>query len=108
MKNLLAILLVSSLTLACSENTETNIPDTSVIPAISKSDDYDKYSSAFLISTKTLVLSRTCSLEEISELGGWMKSVTNHKDQPVYFIYCGGNHRSNRIYLNAESGEIFR
>jgi hypothetical protein len=36
-----------------------------------------------------------------------MKAVINYRDQPVYFTYCGGMTKSNRIYLNAETGRIW-
>lgn len=40
-------------------------------------------------------------------MGGWVKS-SNHRNQPIYFTYCGGSTVANRLYLNAETGEIFR
>jgi len=76
--------------------------------AIASSDDFQKYEDRFVNSTLLLVNSGTCNLGELQEQGGWYKSVINHKNQLVYFIYCGGLHRDNRIYLNIESGNTFR
>ena len=44
---------------------------------------------------------------DFRELGGWIKS-TNNRNRSIYFIYCGGSTASNRRYLNAETGEVFR
>jgi len=75
--------------------------------AISDSDDVSMYESIFLAATKKLVSSGVCSLAEIQEYGGWVKS-QNQKKKPVYFTYCGGMNVKNRIYLDASSGKTFR
>jgi hypothetical protein len=47
-----------------------------------------------------------CTAGDFEENGGWMKS-SNNRDEPVYFMYCGGFTAANRIYLDAASGRIF-
>ena len=74
---------------------------------ISGSDDFQKYRSAFAQAAQSLISSGRCREADFRELGGWIKS-TNNRNQPIYFIYCGGSTGSNRLYLNAETGEVFR
>lgn len=74
---------------------------------ISKSDDFVEYQDKFIIATQQLIDDGRCSFEDFELLGGWITSVT-YQDDPVYFIYCGGTRRSDKIYLNAESGEIYQ
>ncbi|MBJ6137036.1 hypothetical protein [Marinobacter litoralis] len=103
-KVIIAILLFSVLG-GCTEP----LPDDSAIAeAVSKSDDYSTYESEFIAATKNLLKSEQCSIGDFKEMGGWMKSTTTYKDEPVYFTYCGGMTISNRIYLDASKGETFR
>lgn len=74
---------------------------------VSGSDDYQTYKSAFVKAAKDLIDSGQCSAIDFREMGGWVKS-SNQKTRPIYFTYCGGMTRSNRIYLNAETGKTFR
>ena len=80
---------------------------TDVEALISGSDDFQKYRSAFAQAAQSLVSSGRCREADFREWGGWIKS-TNNRNQPIYFIYCGGSTVSNRLYLNAETGEVFR
>ncbi|MBW1722536.1 MAG: SH3 domain-containing protein [Deltaproteobacteria bacterium] len=75
--------------------------------AIKSSDDFAKYQSVFINASERLIRSGQCTLEDFKEMGGWVRS-TKHKPNPVYFTYCGGMNKSNRIYLNAATGKIFR
>ena len=78
-----------------------------VAQAIKASDEFSQYQDIFVSITEKLVSRGSCTLEEFKEQGGWMRS-PKYKPAPVYFIYCGGMTRSNRIYINAETGAIFR
>jgi hypothetical protein len=80
-----------------------------LIAAINTSDDYETYAAAFQRATKTLIDQGTCTFTDFETGGPWQKSATTYAALPVYFTYCG-NHASisGRIYLNAETGEIFR
>lgn len=74
---------------------------------VAKSDDFRKYRKVFVEAADALIRNRQCKEKDFIEWGGWIKS-TNHRIEPIYFMYCGDPNRPNRIYLNAETGEIFR
>ena len=74
---------------------------------VAGSDDFQKYRGAFAQAAQSLISSGQCREADFREWGGWMKSV-NDRSQPIYFIYCGGSKVSNRLYLNTETGEVFR
>ena len=74
---------------------------------VAGSDDFQKYRGAFAQAAQSLISSGQCREADFREWGGWMKSV-NDRSQPIYFIYCGGSQVSNRLYLNTETGEVFR
>lgn len=81
---------------------------TGMAKAISQSDDFRHYESAFVTAAEKLVSSGRCTLVEIGNNGGWTKSTTTYRNKPVYFMYCGGMTLSNRLYLNADTGQIFQ
>jgi len=78
-----------------------------VVKAVKSSDDFSKYKTLFISASDKLIKSGKCSLGDLKEMGGWMRS-TNHKPKPIYFTYCGGMTKNNRIYLNAATGKTFR
>lgn len=55
----------------------------------------------------TLVMDGRCTLAEMKEYGGWVRS-SNSRPLPVFFIYCGGSRIGNRIYLDARTGRIYQ
>ena len=73
-----------------------------IMEAISSSDDYKEYKKIFVTKTKELVDNERCTLAEIKEQGGWMYAPlrTGERGGRQYFIYCGGNNNSNKIYLD--------
>ncbi len=73
---------------------------------IGASDDFGLYQEQFVTSTDRLLNDGHCAPQDFAELGGWVRSVT-YASQPVYFIYCGGLNQRNKIYLNAQTGQIF-
>lgn len=75
---------------------------------VSGSDDYRKYKSAFVKAAQNLIAAGRCTADDFKQMGGWVKSTTTYRNKPVYFTYCGGMTLSNRIYLNAATGDIFR
>lgn len=81
--------------------------DAEVQEAIAQSDDYEIYRAEFTKAATTLLKSRRCGRYEMTQYGGFVKSTTTYKKQPVYFIYCGGMTIKNRIYLDVSSGELF-
>jgi hypothetical protein len=76
--------------------------------ALSGSDHYARFRVTFLNSARKLISSGRCTLGDFKNMGGWVKSTSNYRNQPVYFTYCGGMTRANRIYLNAATGRIFQ
>jgi uncharacterized protein YgiM (DUF1202 family) len=78
-----------------------------VAKAIKSSDDFSKYQNVFVSASEQLIKAGKCSLKDFKEMGGWWRS-TNHKPKPVYFTYCEGMTKSNRIYLDAATGKTFR
>jgi hypothetical protein len=74
---------------------------------VSGSDDYRKYSDIFAKTAAELIESGLCTELDFQNMGGWVKS-KNHRDSPVYFIYCGDMIIENRLYLNAATGDVFR
>lgn len=73
---------------------------------VANSDDYARYGDSFARAVGELIASQQCSRADFEEMGGWLKS--SFHDGPIYFTYCRGMTIQNRIYLNAESGEVFR
>lgn|GEM_PF-1043596 len=74
---------------------------------IKSSDDFAKYQSVFVSASENLLKSGSCSMSDFIEMGGWWRS-SIHKPKPIYFTYCGGMTKNNRIYLNALTGDTFR
>lgn len=72
---------------------------------ISGSDDFHIYRAAFVSAAEKLIANGQCTEADFIEQGGWMKS-TNNPSAPVYFTYCGGMGLTNRIYLDAATGNI--
>lgn len=71
---------------------------------LSESDDFEFYKNVFNNVTRMLIDRGECTLDDLKNYGVWTKST--NKGGAIYFIYCGGNHISNRKYLDAESGEL--
>ena len=74
---------------------------------VASSDDLEQHRTAFTRAAIELVGNRTCTEAEFIENGGWVRS-TSFGARPIYFMYCGGSTVSNRLYLDAATGEIFR
>lgn len=74
---------------------------------IAGSDDFARFRSAFAEAAQSLIADRRCTEQDFRDMGGWVKSTT-HRDDPIYFTYCGGATTANRLYLNAETVEVFQ
>ncbi len=93
-----------------SEKQEQQVTSNSGGPlqeAMQGSDDYGIYKDAFESASTQLVADGTCSVRNFAEMGGWLRS-SSFKPRPVYFTYCGEMVESNRIYLDVDSGEVFK
>tara|TARA_R110000787_G_scaffold38249_2_gene96537 strand:- start:310 stop:957 length:648 start_codon:yes stop_codon:yes gene_type:complete len=73
---------------------------------VAQSDDFTEHRAAFVLAAGTLIREGRCTAADFEEQGGWVKS-SNHRDQLVYFTYCGRMTVANRIYLDARTGRIF-
>lgn len=73
---------------------------------IDKSDDIGKYQETFIKTTDQLLQQQRCKPDDFMETGGWVRSV-NFSKEDVYFVYCGGMKRVNKIYLNAQNATVF-
>ena len=94
-------------TLPSCERTSSSPSADEVEAAISASDDFAQWKPAFIEASVDLIRDGTCTLADLRETGGWMKS-QKHKSQPIYFTYCGGLHIDNRIYVNVSTRRVFR
>ncbi len=74
--------------------------------AIRSSDNFTTYRNAFINASRKLLDEGKCDLGDFQEMGGWVRS-SNYKPKPVFFTYCGGMSKENRIYLNAKTGQLF-
>jgi hypothetical protein len=82
-------------------------PDSPVYDAIRASDDLAKYQGTFVAVSEELVDVGACELSDFRDIGGWWRSAA-HKPEPVYYTYCGGGSNNHRIYVNADTGYVFR
>lgn len=73
---------------------------------VAQSDDFKRYREAFTEVTTKLIADGRCTAADFQEQGGWMKSVNQYKDEPVYFTYCGGMTLDNKIYMNAKTRQV--
>lgn len=75
---------------------------------ISGSNDYQNHKDAFAKAARDLISDGRCTERDFKDMGGWLKSTTTYADKPIYFTYCGGMSKQNRLYLNAKTGEVFK
>jgi hypothetical protein len=73
---------------------------------VAESDDFSKYRKPFTRLAAQLISEGRCTPADFKEMGGWLKSVTEYRDEPVYFTYCGGMTAANKIYVNAATGRV--
>ncbi|MES2663292.1 MAG: SH3 domain-containing protein [Pseudomonadota bacterium] len=74
---------------------------------VNGSDDYTYYEKVFNAVSLELIRKEECSEEDFHRTGGWLKSMSQ-KNEPIYFAYCGGWKPGNRVYLNVDTGKIFK
>lgn len=74
---------------------------------ISGSDDFSEHRESFAKAAGTLIDKGRCSKTDFENNDGWRRSF-NFKPKPIYFVYCGAWEQKNRIYLNAENGNLFQ
>lgn len=79
---------------------------TGIAALVSSSDDYRIHKDAFVKAAQTLLWQRKCTESDFKEAGGWYKSIS-HRNERIYFMFCGGLKSDNKIYLDASNGRIF-
>lgn len=80
---------------------------TGIEELIAGSDDFARHRAAFAAAAQSLIAQGRCVAQDFLDMGGWVAS-SSHRDQPIYFTYCGGATVANRLYLNAQTGEVFQ
>ncbi|WP_411566189.1 hypothetical protein ACLIN3_04855 [Pseudomonas orientalis] len=73
---------------------------------VKSSDDYRLYHAQFAKAARELIDNGACAAADFEEVGGWMSSPA--QGQGMYFMYCGGMTKSNRLYLDVRSGKVSR
>lgn len=96
---------VSAPYLSSSKPTDNYSSNTPLEKAIKGSDNYSLYRENFINLSQQLIDKGRCSIADYKEMGGWSRS-SNHKPKPIYFTYCGGFSKNNKVYINAEKGKI--
>lgn len=81
--------------------------DSPIYQAIESSDDLAKHQGIFVQVSQQLVTEGRCKLSDFRDIGGWWRS-SRHKPAPVYYTYCGGASNEDRIYLNTDTGQVFK
>lgn len=74
----------------------------SLTRAISGSDNYKKFSKTFGSVSQKLVKDGRCKVSDFRKTRGW---IDLDRDD-LYFIYCGGFSKKNKIYLNVKNGVL--
>lgn len=74
---------------------------------LTSSDDFARHRKVFIKASQELIDRKRCTAQDFKDIGGWSKS-TNFANRPVYFMYCGGMTKANRVYVDASTGETFR
>lgn len=86
-----------------ADPTDTAATDESLV---AQSDDFARYRRQFATIAAKLISDGRCTAADFEEQGGFVKSVNEHRNEPVYFIYCGGFTAANKLYVNAETGDV--
>ncbi len=79
-----------------------NKVDTRLLKYIAKSDNYEKHSKVFINVSQRLIANRVCKISDFRKTSGWMEL---SKDE-MYFTYCGGFTKKDKIYINLVTNEI--
>jgi hypothetical protein len=73
---------------------------------VAQSDDFRVHRETFARKAGELIEQGRCTEGDFEEWGGWTSSPS--KGDGVYFIYCGGAHVDNRLYLDVRTGRVFQ
>ncbi len=76
--------------------------DSRLLRYISKSDNYIKHSKVFINVSQRLIASHVCRISDFRKTSGWIEL---SKDE-IYFTYCGGFNKKDKIYINLLTNKI--
>ena len=76
--------------------------------AIFKSDDYETHRAMFTKAATYLLTTSRCTQREMKDYGGFVKAQGENRFQPIYFTYCGGMTKKNRLYVDADTGKVYK
>lgn len=76
--------------------------DSRLLKYIKKSDNYEQYSKVFLEVSQKLISNKVCKVSDFRKTNGWMKL---YEDE-MYFAYCGGFKKKDKIYINLVTNEL--
>ncbi|MDQ7045892.1 MAG: hypothetical protein Q9M32_08270 [Sulfurimonas sp.] len=78
--------------------------NTSLDKALAPSDNYDKYADIFTVASQKLIDKKECKIRDFKRMRGWVQSTPDN----LYFTYCGGFRKTDKVYLNIVTGEVSR
>ncbi|MDB4583759.1 SH3 domain-containing protein [Draconibacterium sp.] len=78
-----------------------------IVAAIKASEDLAKYMGTFVSVSGKLIDAGECQLSDFEDIGGWWRSV-DHQPRPIYYTYCGGASNNHRVFVNVNTGRVFR
>lgn len=81
---------------------KTKFVDRRLQRIISKSDGFKQHSKMFILVSQKLVSSQICKVTDFRKTRGWIEIYENE----LYFTYCGGFSRKNKIFLNLKTNEL--
>lgn len=72
------------------------------------SDDIDTHRAMFARVAIEMLAKNSCTEREFIENGGWKRTPSTFDSSSIYYIYCGGTATADRLFLDAETGEVYR
>ncbi|MDN3679219.1 SH3 domain-containing protein [Vibrio tapetis subsp. quintayensis] len=73
---------------------------------IKHSDDFMDHRDVFMSVSQKLIDTGQCTDDDFAQTKGWLVS-TVFSERSVYYTYCGGLERDDKIYLDTETKEVF-
>ena len=74
---------------------------------VAGSDDFRRNRDVFAAAAQRLIEASTCTKDELKNQGGFSR-VDGAGGQNVYFVYCGGDTMSDRVFIDTKTQQVFR
>ena len=88
---------------------KAGVSDAQVAAAVRGSDDLTLHAKIFTKASKNLVAKGWCTLQDFRVVGGWVRRPAAGRTQHrIYITFCGGSTEKNKLYLDANSGRVYR